>query len=163
MKIFTPRETLRPLKRKKRHDINRIIIRHGLNSDFYKTHNKNCINYFCFNKLREIILALFIILIILIIIIFFFFCRKKKEKFNKEFQSAKLIKNETVYKVGYFIPIDNVLSYKKCSVENCKKCYGNSFNDTCISCINSSYDPIIDENSKIIYVNLIPKKKMFQI
>ena len=159
MKIFTPRETLRPLKRKKRHDINRIIIRHGLNSDFYKTHNKNCINYFCFNKLREIILALFIILIILIIIIFFFCCRKKKEKFNKEFQSAKLIKNETVYKVGYFIPIDNVLSYKKCSVENCKKCYGNSYNDTCISCLNSSYDPIIDENSKIISCKFNPQKE----
>ena len=79
MKIYTRRETLRPLKRKKRRDLDRIIIRHGLNSDFYNIHNKRFINYFYVNKCRKIILASFIILIILIIIIFFFFYSKKKE------------------------------------------------------------------------------------
>ncbi len=51
---------------------------------------------------------------------------------------------------GFYVPKDNIVSYRKCSVEHCKKCYDNSCNDTCISCLNSFYLPIIDDDNKII-------------
>ena len=52
---------------------------------------------------------------------------------------------------GYYIPKDNLSNpyYKKCSVENCKKCYGHSYKDICISCLKS-FIPIMNENHKII-------------
>ena len=81
------------------------------------------------------------------------------EKNNKKSISFKHIVNNTDDKDGYYIPKDSLLNpyYKKCSVENCKRCYGNSYNDTCISCLNY-YDPIMNKNNKIISCKYNPQK-----
>ena len=51
--------------------------------------------------------------------------------------------------IGYYLPEDDI-SRKKCkicSIENCKKCYGNLDSDICESCL-SSFFPLY-ENNKI--------------
>ena len=127
-------------------DINKIIKNHDLNNDFYNVNNKSCIKYFCVKKLRVILIS-FIISIIIGTIIFIILYKIKKES-----KYLKIIKNDLIDRDGYYIPLDKLSDpvYLTCSVKNCKKCFGNSYNNTCISCLNSSYIPIKDENNKII-------------
>ena len=51
--------------------------------------------------------------------------------------------------IGYYLPEDDI-SRKKCkicSIENCKKCYGNLDSDICESCLSSFFS--LYENNKI--------------
>ena len=153
-------ETLSHLKIDKSIEIDRIIIKHDIqNNNFYNINNKSFINYFCVRKIKGIILILLVASVIVGIIVFgvFYFI-----KVNKKSTAILLKQNITNVndKDGYYIPKDITLNtiYKKCSVDNCKKCYGNSNNDICISC-NKSYDPILDENNKIISCKYNPTKK----
>ena len=129
-------------------DINKIIINHDLNNDFYNINNKSYINYFCINKLRMIFI--YFIISMLAGILIFIILYKLKE--NKELKTFKEIKKNIIERDGYYIPMDSISEpiCLTCSVKNCKKCFGNSYNNTCISCLNSSYIPIKDENNKII-------------
>ena len=145
-------ETSRHLDNKNdKPDINKIIIRYNLNNDL---NNNKFINFRCFRKIKDIFLFLILILIILGLIKFFTLYHSTKN--NKINISFKQYANNT-NKDGYYIPKDKLLNpvYKKCSIENCKKCYGNSYKDTCMSCF-SSYYPIIDKNNKIISCEYIP-------
>ena len=138
-------QTLSHLKIKQNIDLNQIIVNNELHN------NPNSINYkifFCIRKIRDIILISIIISIILSLIIFF------KEYYSKKENKAIIFKqniNNTDELEGYYIPKDRLSNpiYKICSIDKCKKCYGNSLNDTCISCFDS-YKPIIDENNKIV-------------
>ena len=129
-------------------ELSKIILKHENKNNLYNAHNKSFINYFCIRKIRKIVLGMLIILIICGIIIFtILYFKKRNDTTSISFKQSM---NNTDNINGFYVPKDNILSYRKCSVEYCKKCYGNSYNDTCISCLNSSYEPIIDENNKII-------------
>ena len=143
---FNRNQTLSRLKINQSTDINRIILRHELdntsnNINYYQ-------NFFCIRKVRDIILISIILSIILSLIIFLI------EYYSKENNKAIIFKqnlNNTNELDGYYIPKDRISNpiYKICSIDKCKKCYGNSLNDTCISCFDS-YKPIIDENNKTV-------------
>ena len=142
-------ETLRILnKNKKGSEINKLIVKYNLDNDLYNANKKQFINFLCFIRIKNIILLSMIISIIIGLIIFFIsYHSYKNNKINISFK--QYINNTNID--GYYIPKDKVSEpiYKKCPIENCKRCYGNSYNDTCTSCINP-YNPIIDENNKII-------------
>ena len=143
---FNRNQTLSRLKINQSTDINRIILRHELDNTSNNINNYQ--NFFCIRKIRDIILISIIISIILSLIIFF------KEYYSKKENKAIIFKqniNNTDELEGYYIPKDRLSNpiYKICSIDKCKKCYGNSLNDTCISCFDS-YKPIIDENNKIV-------------
>ena len=153
-------ETLRNLKINKSIGIERVFVNHDIiNNNFYNINNKSFINYFCVRKIKGIILILLVASVIVGIIVFgvFYFI-----KVNKKSTAILLKQNITNIndKDGYYIPKDITLNtiYKKCSGDNCKKCYGNSNNDICISC-NKSYEPIYDENNKIISCKYNPQKE----
>ena len=134
-------ETLHNLKSHKNKDIDKITV----TNNFYNLNNNNSKIFFFIKKIRDILLFSITTSIIVGAVIFsvVYF----KDKNNKKSISFKQNLNNTKKIDGYFIPKDKLLNlfYKKCSVENCKTCYGTSFNDTCISCFNS-YEPIITEN-----------------
>ena len=143
---FNRNQTLSRLKINQSTDINRIILRHELDNTSNNINNYQ--NFFCIRKVRDIILISIIISIILSLIIFLI------EYYSKENNKAIIFKqnlNNTNELDGYYIPKDRLSNpiYKICSIDKCKKCYGNSLNDTCISCFDS-YKPIIDENNKIV-------------
>ena len=147
-------DTFRNFKNSKRIDINKIMVKYN-NTDDYN-HNK----YFTLKKVKDIILFLIIIILLvgLILFLILFFTDKKTKK------SFSFTQNNNYTNLdGYYIPKDRLLNpyYIKCSIENCKKCYGTTYNNTCISCLNS-YKPILDENNKIIsceLIELIPPKE----
>ena len=133
-------ETLRHLKTNKGLDIKQIIIKYNLNENI-----DNNQNYFFFiKKLRRIILLSIILSIIISLIFFLIFNYRKRN--NRKLISLKRNVNNTDDIDGYYIPKDISLNpyYKKCSVVNCKKCYGNSYNDICLSCLNF-YIPLKNE------------------
>ena len=111
---------------------------------------KSFINYFCVKKIRDIILFILVTSILIGVIVFVVLYFLKMNKKSKKIILKQNITNADD-KDGYYILKDSILNliYKKGSIDNWKKCYGNSTNDICISC-NKSYDPILDENNKII-------------
>ena len=139
-------ETLRRLKTNKNIDINKIIVESSLNNNI---NNKNSRIFLYIKKLRYITFISIVVSIIFGAIIFSVIYFTKKN--NIKMISFKPIKNNTDNIDGYYIPKDKLSNtiYKKCSIENCKKCFGNSYNDTCISCLNF-YNPIMNEENKII-------------
>ena len=142
-------ETLRNLNEKdKKADIYKLIVKYNLNNDLYNTSNKKFINFLCLIRIKNIILISMIISIIIGLIIFFILFHSDKN--NKMKISFKQYINNTNID-GYYIPKGNILEpkFKKCSIEYCKRCYGNLYNDTCTSCLDS-YVPILDEHNKII-------------
>ena len=130
-------ETIRNFRNKNRIDIPNLINKHNS----YKIHY--------ITKIRNIIILVSFFLILGGLILFFILNNNKRKSKTK--LSFKQRSNET-FMEGYYIPKDNLISsaFKKCSVENCKRCYGNSKKDTCMSCIKS-YKPITDKNNKIIF------------
>ena len=152
---YTTNETITIFRRKKSTNINRVIDKYNLNDNFYNSHINIC-NYFCMKKTKKIILTLVIILIIVGIIILLFL-KKSKKKVKPFKMSFKQSVNYTNIN-GYYLPKDNLTNsvFIKCSVDNCKKCYGNSYNNTCISCFDS-YSPIRNENNEIISCIYKPK------
>jgi len=135
-------------------DINKIIAKRNLKSNLFKTHN----SFFCFKRIKYIILFLIIITIIICLIItLFIYSQERNKKIKISYESYVNITDNID---GYYIPKDGILNptYKKCSVENCKKCYGNSLNDTCISCFDS-YKAIRNEKDKIISCEYNPEKE----
>ena len=150
--------TTRRLKNCKKIDIKEIIKNHNL----YESSDNNNISliFLCFRKIKSIILFLLLLSIIIDLIIFFIlYNSKSNKKVSESFKLNKKILN----KDGFYIPkdISSDLLYKKCSVENCKKCYGNSYYDICTSCFDS-YNPIFDKNNKSILscVKNIPKPEL---
>ena len=136
-------ETSSHAKTKKEKNINQIINKLNL----YNNCNNKEFNFIII-KARKIFLIGILILIILcpIIFVILYFSQDNNEiiiLFNKKINNTNID--------GFFNPKDNFLNltYKKCSIENCKKCYGNSFNDTCISCLNS-FKAILNDKNKII-------------
>ena len=151
-------DTLNKLKTYNNINISKIIINDDLNNNLYIRSNNNFNILLFIRNIRKIILSLIItstVVTALITIIPYFSERKKKSviSFNQNLNNTDDID-------GYYIPKDRLLnpSYKKCSIDNCKKCYGNSYNDTCISCFNS-YNPIMDENNIIISCEYNPKNE----
>ena len=151
VKKINRNDTLNNLKTHKTFDISQIIVNHDLNNNL-NIRNNNFSFILFIKKIRIMILSLIITSIIVcasIIVINYFSEPNKKSviSFNQNFN------NNTDNIDGYYIPKDRLLnpSYKKCSVNNCKRCYGNSYKDTCISCLNS-YNPIKDENNTIISI-----------
>ena len=98
------------------------------------------------NKIKNIILLIGIIIFIFIFIIFII-CYYTRPKNN--IQLKEYFKRETICENGFFIPIDNLekTKCKKCSIENCTKCYGTQIMDVCISC--NSNNIAIYKNNKI--------------
>ena len=131
-------------------DIEKIIVKHNDKYNYIHLNNNSSI-FFWIKTLKYIIsfsLIISIIFAITIIIV-----NNKKEKDKKILILLKNNMSNTEEIEGYYIPKDRLSNpiRKKCSVENCKKCYGNSYNDTCILCLNN-YNPIKDEkNKKIIF------------
>ena len=158
VKKINRNDTLNKLKTLKNNDISQIIVKDDCNNNFYIRSNNNFNILFFIRNTRKIILSIIITSIIVIasITIIQHFSETKKKSvisFNQNLNNTDNID-------GYYIPKDRLLnpSYKKCSIDNCKKCYGNSYNDTCISCFNS-YNPIRDKNNIIISCVYNPKKK----
>ena len=148
-------ETSRHLGLKKINiDINKS--KHKFNNKYnaYKSHIFK--NFFCFKKIKIIILLLISLLTIFGIVIFLilYFSNKKEKKTVKVQQDISQINLD-----GKYIPKDrlNFQDIKNCSIKNCKKCYGNSYNDTCISCF-ASFTPIRNKNNKIISCEYNPDK-----
>ena len=130
VKKINRNDTLNNLKTHKTFDISQIIVNHGLKNNL-NIRNNNFSSILFIKKIRTIILSLIITSIVIsasIIVINYFSETKKKSviSFNQN------LNNNTDNIDGYYIPKDRLLnpSYKKCSIDNCKKCYGNSFNDT---------------------------------
>ena len=92
-------------------------------------------------------------------IIIIFIVNKSKPKSKVFKMSFKQAINNTNLK-GYYLPKDNLTStiFIKCSVDNCKSCYGNTYNNTCISCFDS-YIPLRNENNEIISCVYNPKNE----
>ena len=152
--ILIRNETTRRLNKEKKIDINKIINKHNLNNNLNNSHN----SIFFIKKIKNIILLSILILIIVGLVIFLILNNSQKNKkipFSLHQNNINITNQE-----GYYIPKDNLVNsfYKKCSVENCKKCYGTSYKDTCISCL-SSYKPLLDENNKIISCEFNPQKE----
>ena len=139
---------------KRNSSLQKIIINHELNINLYNT--KNCINTFCILKLSKKILSILILSLIMGLIIFSILYYKKINK--KSSISINYNINNVEEKEGFYIPKDNLSIIKKCSVENCKKCYGNTYDNVCTSC-KKSYDSVKDENNKIISCNYNPQKE----
>ena len=132
--------------------------------------NKDEINQFKpFNsyKLKFTSNIIFIILGILIITLLTIFLvvilKDDKKSYKIDIQNYREINSTKFNKVGYYIPKDNNLeNYTplKCSISNCKKCYGNSKSNTCMDCIYP-YMPVYNDNNKIISCQLsddLPKE-----
>ena len=151
-------ETSNRLKAHKSIYINKIIVEKNLNNNIYHINNNKSNKFFYIGKIRNIIL--FSITTSIIIGAILFYAYYVLEINNKTLKSYKHIKNNTIDIDGYYIPKDKLSNpyYKKCSVESCKKCYGNSYNDTCIACFNS-YDPLLNENSQIVTCKYNPQKE----
>ena len=139
-------QTLNQLKINQSMDLNEIIVKREFQNNF-----NNNINYKIFSfikRIRDVILIFVILSIISALIIFVIGYFSKNEK-NAMIFKQNIINTKEID--GYYIPKDRLSNpiYKICSIDKCKKCYGNSINDTCISCFDS-YKPIIDENNKIV-------------
>ena len=145
-------ETSHKLKTHENIDINKLLLKNIHNT------NKNKANIFFIRKIRDIVLISILISIIVGIVIFsVVFFKEKNKKILISFNQSL---NNTEKLDGYYIPKDRLSNpfYKKCSVENCKNCYGNSYNDTCIACLNS-FEPLLNENSQIVSCKYNPQKK----
>ena len=143
-------ETLRYFETNKNKNINELIIRHGFNT--HKIYKK----YITIKKIRDIIFILLILFIVIGLIVFLIIYNNKEKQVGKLISFKQYINNVDDFD-GYYIPKDATSrKYVKCSVEKCKKCYGNSYNNTCLSCIKY-YEPIRDENNKIIMCKFNPQ------
>ena len=137
-----------------------IIVNDDLNNNLYIRSNNNFNILLFIRNTRKIILSLIItsIIVTALITIILYVSETKKKSIISFNHNLNLDNNDNID--GYYIPKDRLLnpSYKKCSIDNCKKCYGNSSKDTCISCFNS-YDPIRDKNNIIISCVYNPKNE----
>ena len=151
-------ETSSRIKTYKSKDINTIIVKYGLNRNIYNINNTKTNLFLYIRKIRNIILSSMLISVIAGAILFFI--NFISDNNSKSKISFKRIQNNNDNIDGYYIPKDKLSNpiYKKCSVENCKKCYGNSYNDICISCLNS-YISIMNEENKIIKCEYNPLKE----
>ena len=93
---------------------------------------------------KTIINIIFIILLVVLLAnIIIFLIKFINEKRTKKIE---IINYEKINcDPGYYLPYDDKFNCKKCSVDNCQKCFGNNDNDVCISC-KPSYFPIFDIN-----------------
>ena len=117
--ITERKETLDDLKTSNAIDFNKITFNKESN-DFLNKNNKK---YIYLRRIRKIIFFSFIFSIIVGII--YFFVIYYSERNNKKLISfQRNINNNDDNKDGYYIPKDSFLKtyYKKCSIENCKKC-----------------------------------------
>ena len=110
---------------------------------------------FNFYKFKVACLIIFIIMGILMIILLIIFLsinsKNDKESFSLDNQKYQEINIDNYNESGYYIPKDNNNIYhapKKCSITNCKKCYGNSEINFCTSCI-PPYVPLYNNDSVI--------------
>jgi hypothetical protein len=118
------------------------------NDNNYNNNNgNNSINNENGSKIKNIIL---LILIIIIILIIFGFCITYNTLKKLEFENKN--NNQMHCKPGYYIPSDNLGNKQciKCSIEHCKKCYGNSNSNICTSCF-SSFILKYDNSNKISF------------
>ena len=143
-------ETSNILKTQESKDISKIIIKQSLNNNLYNISVKKSGIFYYISKLKNIILFSTVISIV-VGTITFSVLYYRENNIKTRINYIQIRKNNTDNIDGYYIPKDKLSNsfYKKCSVENCKKCYGNSNNDTCLSCLNSFY-PIRNDNNKII-------------
>ena len=106
-------------------------------------------------KLKIALNIIFVILGALMVILLISYIVTKAKEDNPSYeldpQKYSEISIDTYNRVGYYIPRDdNNANYspKKCSIKNCKKCYGNSKSNICISCV-SPHIPVYNNNSVI--------------
>ena len=119
-------------------------------------------------KISFIILFVSLILITFVVCIYYFVIKKKKQ-LNLNNNDLNNNNNSSNNNINDIIPNNNDLNYynnennkclsgfylpndisenpscKKCSIENCENCYGNSQYDICTSCL-SSFIPIYENN-----------------
>ena len=95
----------------------------------------------------EVIASIIIIIISISFMIFYFFQNNILDFFFKTKDSDKpqLVSCEE----GQYIPNDNKSECKKCTINYCSKCSGNTKENTCLSCMEN-YEPIKDSDNKII-------------
>ena len=91
--------------------------------------------------------------LMLILLISFLVTNSKDDKKSSkiDYQKYREMDISSYKRDGYYIPKDDDnINYtpKKCSLPNCKTCYGNSKTNICTSCI-SPYIPIFNENNQI--------------
>ena len=103
----------------------------------------------------EVIASIIIIIISIAFIIFYFFPNNILDFFLKTKDSDKpqLVSCEE----GQYIPDDNKSECKKCTINYCSKCSGNTKENTCLSCMEN-YEPIKDSDNKIIECTKICEK-----
>ena len=125
-----------------------LFAKQKIKKNLYNSNNV-FFDYFFLKKIKDRILAILLAILLVFLIIFVILYYKNKK--IKSIISFIKYMNFTDNIDGYYIPKDNLSNpyYKKCSVENCKKCYGHSQKDICISCLKS-FIPIMNENHKII-------------
>ena len=117
------------------------------------TYKKKAINkiFFVgkFKYIANILLLILIIFLFVNIIIFLIIYNHQRKKVEEKKQNNQINCN-----LGFYLPRDDLFNCKKCSVKNCKKCYGTINFDICISC-DYSFLPIYEnENIKeCIYLN----------
>ena len=104
-----------------RNDVNNIKVygRNALNKSQIKVPLKKLI---LFGSIG------FLVMIVVIIVVVVMVTKKKKDEDSEG----------TLFNNGFFYPIDDQDNLHKCSLENCKECYGSIFNNTCSKCFPNS-------------------------
>ena len=78
----------------------------------------------------------FLVMIVVIIVVVVVVTKKKKDEDSEG----------TLFNNGFFYPIDDQDNLHKCSLENCKECYGSIFNNTCMKCFPNSTELYTNDN-----------------
>ena len=116
------------------------VINNGREQNYKKELKKYII---IFVSIIVVIIILFIIILIVLIV------KNKKNSDGKieEINIGNIAGKEIKCQTGYFMPYDSD-ECKKCTIENCEKCYGIYDYDVCTSCY-LSLSPLY-ENNRII-------------
>ena len=94
----------------------------------------------------EVIASIIIIIISISFMIFYFFQKNILDYFLKSKDSDK--QQVVSCEEGHYIPNDDKSQCKKCTINYCSKCTGNTKENTCLSCMEN-YKPIRDNDNKI--------------
>ena len=101
------------------------------------------------NKITSEVITSIIIIIISISFIIFYCFQNKIFDYSSIFKSKVSDKQQVIScEDGHYIPNDDKSQCKKCTINFCSKCTGNTKENTCLSCMEN-YEPIKDSDNKI--------------
>ena len=121
----------------------KIDSKNSRNSYIDLHYNKKS-SFFPINKMKilsKYLLFIFISIFFIGIIIFIIINFSKGQKLKV----ATLQEKEAFCEKGYYMTLDDK-TCQKCSIENCKECYGTKLSNICTSC-DKKYEPIYINNS----------------